>query len=186
MTFDEYQKGVMRTASGVCVATKDNMLFNGVLGAAGESGELADLLKKQLFHDHPFDREHYIKECGDVLYYLALITEALDTTLEEVAITNNKKLWERYPDGFSVEKSLHRKGGGYLMTDNINHPSHYETGKFECIDIMLETQGLEAVKNFCVCNAFKYIYRHDNKNGDEDLKKAAWYLKKYFELEKQE
>lgn len=111
MTFDEYQKGVMRTASGVCVATKDNMLLNGVMGAAGESGELADLLKKQLFHGHPMDREHYIKECGDVLYYLALIAESLDTTLEEVAITNNKKLWERYPDGFSVEKSLHRKEG---------------------------------------------------------------------------
>lgn len=111
MTFNEYQKGVMRTASGICKATKDNMLLNGVMGAAGEAGELADLLKKQLFHGHPADREHMIKECGDVLYYLALIAESLDTTLEEVAITNNKKLWERYPDGFSVKKSLHRKDG---------------------------------------------------------------------------
>ena len=41
--------------------------------------------------------------------------------------------------------------------DNVNHPSHYETGKFECIDVMIETQGIEATKNFCVCNAFKYI-----------------------------
>lgn len=111
MTFDEYQKGVMRTASGVCAATKDNMLLNGIMGAAGEAGELADLLKKELFHGHPFDRVHYIKECGDVLYYLALIAESLDTTLEEVAIINNKKLWERYPKGFSVDKSLHRKEG---------------------------------------------------------------------------
>lgn len=111
MTFDEYQKGVMRTASKVCTATKDNMLLNGVMGAAGEAGELTDLLKKQLFHGHPADREHMIKECGDVLYYLALIAESLGTTLEEVAITNNKKLWERYPDGFSAEKSLHRKDG---------------------------------------------------------------------------
>lgn len=111
MTFDKYQKGVMRTASGVCTATKDNMLLNGVLGANGEAGELADLLKKHLFHGHPFDKEHFIKECGDVLFYLALIAESLDTTLEEVAITNNKKLWERYPDGFEVEKSLCRKEG---------------------------------------------------------------------------
>lgn len=111
MTFDEYQKGVMRTASDVTLATKDNMLMNGIMGAAGESGELADLLKKQIFHGHPFDREHYIKECGDVLYYLALIAESLDTTLEDIAIVNNKKLWDRYPDGFSVDKSLHRKEG---------------------------------------------------------------------------
>lgn len=111
MTFDEFQSGVLRTASDTCSATKENMLFNGILGAAGEAGELADLLKKELFHGHPFDREHYIKECGDVLYYLALIAESLDTTLEEVAITNNKKLWARYPEGFDKERSLHRKPG---------------------------------------------------------------------------
>lgn len=40
------------------------------------------------------------------------------------------------------------------MTDNVNHPAHYETGKFECIEVMLETQGVEAVLNFCQCNAF--------------------------------
>lgn len=68
------------------------------------------------------------------------------------------------------------------MADNVNHPSHYESGKFECIDVMLETQGLEAVKDFCMCNAFKYIYRHKRKNGLEDLKKAKWYLDKYIEL----
>lgn len=69
------------------------------------------------------------------------------------------------------------------MSDNVNHPSHYETGKFECIEVMMETQGEEAVKFFCVCNAFKYLYRHRNKNELEDIKKAVWYLKKFIELE---
>lgn len=32
------------------------------------------------------------------------------------------------------------------MADNVNHPSHYETGNFECIDVMVETQGEEATK----------------------------------------
>lgn len=68
------------------------------------------------------------------------------------------------------------------VNDNVNHPSHYETGSFECIDVMLETQGKEAVKNFCLCNAFKYIYRHNNKNGLEDIQKAKWYIDKYIEL----
>ncbi len=71
--------------------------------------------------------------------------------------------------------------GGFNM-DNVNHPKHYETGKFECIDVMVETQGVDAVKDFCICNAFKYLYRHKNKNGVEDIKKANWYLKKYIEL----
>lgn len=66
--------------------------------------------------------------------------------------------------------------------DNVNHPTHCETGKFECIDVMLETQGVESVKDFCIRNAFKYIYLHKNKNGVEDIKKADWYLKKYIEL----
>jgi hypothetical protein len=69
------------------------------------------------------------------------------------------------------------------MTDFVNHPPQYNTGKFESIDVMVETQGVEAVKDFCVCNAFKYIYRHKNKNGLEDIKKAIWYLNKYVELE---
>lgn len=68
------------------------------------------------------------------------------------------------------------------MVDNVNHPKHYETGKFECIDVMKETQGIEATMDFCVCNALKYIYRHRNKNGVEDIEKANWYLKKYIEL----
>ena len=40
--------------------------------------------------------------------------------------------------------------------DHVNHPCHYDTGKFECIEVMQETQGIEAVKSFCICNAFKY------------------------------
>lgn len=68
-------------------------------------------------------------------------------------------------------------------SDNVSHPNHYETGRFECIDVMLETQGIEAVKNFCICNAFKYLYRHSRKNGTEDVAKAIWYLQKFLELE---
>lgn len=69
------------------------------------------------------------------------------------------------------------------MEDKVNHPSHYETGNYECIDVMIETQGIEAVKHFCQCNAFKYLYRAKRKNGTEDYKKAVWYMNKYIELE---
>ena len=55
---------------------------------------------------------------------------------------------------------------------NVNSPSHYATGKYECIDVMIESLGVEAVKGFCLCNAFKYIYRTGRKNGLEDVEKA--------------
>ena len=70
-----------------------------------------------------------------------------------------------------------------LTEDVVNHPTHYETGKFECIDVMVETQGVFAVQDFCICNAFKYLYRHNRKNGIVDIKKAIWYLNKFVELE---
>jgi hypothetical protein len=58
--------------------------------------------------------------------------------------------------------------------DPVDHPAHYQ-GKNECIDVMVAMFGLEAVKHFCMCNAYKYRYRSANKNGDEDIGKAEWY-----------
>lgn len=60
--------------------------------------------------------------------------------------------------------------------DPVNRPAHYTSGGIECIDAMQAAFGYEAVKDFCLCNAFKYLWRHRNKNGVEDLKKARWYL----------
>lgn len=70
-------------------------------------------------------------------------------------------------------------------TETVNHPEHYATGKYECIDVMVEAIGLEDTKGFCLCNAFKYIYRCTKKHDDttEDVKKAIWYLNKFLELE---
>lgn len=68
------------------------------------------------------------------------------------------------------------------MSDNVNHPAHYEVGRYECIEVMTEVFGVEAVKHFCQCNAFKYVWRSNRKNGNEDIEKAIWYMKKYLEL----
>lgn len=68
-------------------------------------------------------------------------------------------------------------------SDAVNHPAHYQ-GSHECIDEMLALFGVEAVKGFCMCNVYKYRYRADKKNGDEDIKKADWYMSKLMELER--
>lgn len=61
--------------------------------------------------------------------------------------------------------------------DNVNHPSHYEGHtSLECIDVMELTFGGNAVMDFCLCNAFKYLWRHKHKNGKEDIEKARWYV----------
>lgn len=71
------------------------------------------------------------------------------------------------------------------INKNIDSPSHYVAGEYECIDVMLATQGTRAVMDFCLCNAFKYLYRCRKKNGVEDIKKAAWYLDEYIDLYEQ-
>lgn len=67
--------------------------------------------------------------------------------------------------------------------DNVNHPAHYNApGRKECIVEMLEKFGSQKVQAFCELNAYKYKYRHEMKNGQEDLSKAAWYEAKQAEL----
>lgn len=66
----------------------------------------------------------------------------------------------------------------------MDHPTHY-AGKIECIDAMLETMGRDDVRAFCLCNAFKYLWRCKKKHEtpEEDVEKAVWYLQKYLELD---
>ena len=66
--------------------------------------------------------------------------------------------------------------------DKVNHPSHYTQGGIECIDAMEAALGKQVVIDFCLGNAFKYIFRCKNKNGLEDVKKANWYLNKLINL----
>jgi hypothetical protein len=71
--------------------------------------------------------------------------------------------------------------------DMVNRPPHYNReGGMESIDEMVLVFGKEAVKNFCLCNVWKYRYRAADKNGQEDLKKSDWYLRKYKELCKED
>lgn len=66
--------------------------------------------------------------------------------------------------------------------NNVDHPIHYNNSGVECIDIMEKVYGTEAVYHFCLCNAFKYLWRTEKKNGKEDLEKAKWYITKLIEL----
>lgn len=92
-------------------------------------------------------------------------------------------------DGFE-EPCIHCKhnGGDVDLFEDVReaavkHPEHYKTGKFECIDVMVDVYGKEATKDFCLLNAFKYLWRCKNKGKEiEDIKKAKFYLEKYLEL----
>lgn len=107
MTANEYQRLAMKTLNPQL--NKKDVLINGVMGLCGESGEAIDIVKKHLAQGHELDREHLIKELGDIAWYLAETATALDVDLEEVLVRNIEKLKNRYPEGFSTEKSLNRE-----------------------------------------------------------------------------
>lgn len=71
--------------------------------------------------------------------------------------------------------------------DNVNHPAHYTSGGIECIDGMVAAFGREYVMHYCLCNAFKYIWRCEHKGKRvEDIQKAVWYLNKWQSLVSEE
>ena len=107
MEINEYQKLAMRTINKD-LSEKD-MLINGVMGLCGESGEVIDIVKKHIAHNHELNKDHLAKELGDVAWYLAETATALGYSLEDIFKMNIDKLKKRYPDGFDSEKSIHRR-----------------------------------------------------------------------------
>ena len=69
------------------------------------------------------------------------------------------------------------------QNSNVDHPAHYNKGDIECIDAMIAAFGKAEVAVFCKINAFKYLWRAENKGKyKEDMEKAAWYTNKANEL----
>ena len=106
MTLDDYQQLAARTITPG--RTAEQALANWALGLTGEAGELAEHVKKHLFHAAPLDRAAAVKELGDVLWYVAAMATQLGVSLDEVGETNVEKLRRRYPEGFDTTRSNNR------------------------------------------------------------------------------
>lgn len=64
------------------------------------------------------------------------------------------------------------------MSDAVNNPQHYRQGSMEVIDAI---EGMSL--GFHAGNVVKYVARYKAKGGVEDLRKAAWYLRRLIEIE---
>lgn len=81
---------------------------------------------------------------------------------------NPQSLNEQYAEIEQVRQAI---------KDNVNHPSHYTKGKVECLDALESaTIGKSGIEAVCVSNIIKYLWRYEEKNGIEDVKKAKFYL----------
>ena len=111
MDANDYQKQAARTLidrPDFTLSDADIMVLWNALGLAGEAGEVAELVKKGILHQHGLDHDQLKKELGDVLGYAAALCTRLGLDMGAVMQANIDKLYERYPDGFSAKDSRRR------------------------------------------------------------------------------
>ena len=107
---DAYQKGILKYAPDVDTVT-ESMAY-AAIGLCGEAGETSEIVKKHVYHGHPLDDEHLMRELGDVLWYVTYMAHLLSCPLSTIMALNLDKLAKRYPDGkFDPERSQNRKAG---------------------------------------------------------------------------
>lgn len=77
-------------------------------------------------------------------------------------------------------------GNSVKETNMVENPAHYQSMNKEisidCITAMRAAFNDYEVADWCRLNAFKYLWRSSHKGGNEDIKKAVWYLNKFLEL----
>mgnify|MGYP000037929382 CR=1 FL=1 len=90
MDFTKYQQTAVETA----IYPDTHRILYPALGMAGEAGEVAEKVKKQV-RDGTFNRHEVAKELGDVLWYLSNLANDIGYNLDEIADINIEKLTSR-------------------------------------------------------------------------------------------
>lgn len=84
------------------------MLTWNALGLTGEAGEVAESIKKGIYHQHGLDVAKLTNELGDVLWYVAALCSILHVDMSSIMQQNIDKLKARYPNGFNSQDSIKR------------------------------------------------------------------------------
>lgn len=108
MDMREYQESAARTRNSALSWTEECTNYS--LGLGGEIGELLNVVKKHIYHGHIREEvdAKISDEVGDLLWYITMLLELFNLSLEDVAENNIAKLKNRYPGGFSKEASQNR------------------------------------------------------------------------------
>ena len=113
-TINEYQELAQRTNANsytnldVDLCPSEQWILHAQIGIASEAGEIADALKKHFIYGQDLDCDNIHEECGDLLWYIALMLEATGSDMETVMLDNIEKLKIRYPEKFTEEHAAKR------------------------------------------------------------------------------
>lgn len=108
MTGNDYQRLAARTIP--TDKSRAELTKHALFGMVGEIGEIHSIYQKQI-QGHDINDAHLKKETGDLCWFIAEFCTVNGWELSDIFGENIAKLVSRYPDGFSSEKSLHRKEG---------------------------------------------------------------------------
>ncbi len=103
---ERYQREIRETINFELDFTERVNSF--LLGIAGETGELIDHFKKHFYQGHLLDAGKVAEEAGDILWYLGNLLAEYKIEIKDVMEKNIEKLKNRYPNGFSENKSVNR------------------------------------------------------------------------------
>ena len=104
----DYQYLAARTIADL--EDEEAMRNHALHGMVGEIGEIHSIFQK-VYQGHEIDEEHLKKELGDLLWFIAEFCTSYMWDINDIMKLNIAKLTDRYPEGFSADKSLHRKEG---------------------------------------------------------------------------
>lgn len=171
-----------------------------VCGTGVEMSEIADDWQTAIVTKEQYDNACKLVDDGYTLWFGGECPVPYDTHVQ-VWLSDGTKGDSQYPlakhwrwewdsgvlniIAYKIAVSSDEELSVVYEPDVVNHPSHYTNGKVECIDaIESATVGKTGIEAVCVANVIKYLWRYEDKNGLEDIKKAQWYLNKLIEVKK--
>ena len=104
----QYQELAARTINPALI--DEQLRDHALKGMVGEIGEINSIYQK-VYQGHEFDEEHVKKELGDLMWFIAEYCTGWRWNLDDICQMNIDKLLARFPNGFEVDKSLHRVKG---------------------------------------------------------------------------
>lgn len=154
----EYSEGMTVVGKVIELEFDDDDKNKAVIDAVGSSYTITDENYFDNWHDH---MESITESVSN-----KWISNAMESEQEKLRNTIRK----------SVDLQQRKRN------DTVNHPSHYNYGEIEIIDVIEQvTQHYNANVAYHIGNAIKYLSRAPHKNGKEDVAKAKWYIERAFE-----
>lgn len=108
----EYIKNALRTETRKYPFKKTGdvtpRIEHGAIGIATESGEIMDAIKTAKYYGRKLDKVNLVEEMGDIMWYLAILSDELKVPFEEIWDKNIRKLKSRFPEKFTKKEVNNR------------------------------------------------------------------------------